>query len=909
MSENTQSSRKIIFIAVSAVAVLAIIAVVAVIFVLPAFFGGLPSAGSGGFVRLTAENPTILHQDGVLVAFRGGEPLSVRLGSEPREMFMSGQSGAEWADALAQLPPELIVLSPVYTIETREDPAGRLFAEVSIPNGAEPLETLSLYGWDEQAFAWRFIASQQDVERDVVGFTPTSTVTHVIAAQRSMIQPQVGLVLRDGTTIDEGLAADVNVVLPTGAVLLDDGRVGGSPVVNNAASMALSTPLVFNADSAAGAGFQSFDDAARNLAAYAGLSNLAVNHSGVALDFAVEAEQRNEFSVFVTGLSEQMHAQGKTLSVVIHGTTLTAYDLVALGQAADQVWWVPGDDPTLYLSSGTVQSVLYTLVGSIDRGRLGLLVSANGVEIAPPLVAAVTTNQAIDRFGEVSTLEGYLAEGNITVPGEEIPFRLSGALQALAYDANLGANYLAYTASDGTVRHVYLASAESLTRKLHWANVYGLKAIAVQSASDELADAAINGGLASFIASVPAPAPAALSIVWQVTGPDGEQVSETSGDLSAIQFVWETVPEPGDYVISAEVRGQASGTLGDLSISIVEPKPTVVATGPDAATSEDGDDTSPGVQAGAAAVGGFELGGQARDTGYAGQMYSAGMSWIKYQVRSVGDVSGAAGAIAQGHAAGFKVLITIIDPGWNHSDYGAFASFMGEVAAQGPDAIEVWNEMNLEREWPAERMSGANYVNDMLAPSYNAIKAVNPNIIVISGALAPTGAFGGCPAPGPVGGEMGCNDDEFLRQMAAAGGANYMDCVGTHFNAGATSPYANSGHPGGGHYSWYMQPMMNLYGGTLGKPVCFTELGFVIGGNLAGGPFGWANSTTVEQHAQWLAEAATISAQSGTVRLMIVWNVAGYSTAPGDPQGEYSIVRPGGGCPACTTLGQVMGVQ
>ncbi len=62
------------------------------------------------------------------------------------------------------------------------------------------------------------------------------------------------------------------------------------------------------------------------------------------------------------------------------------------------------------------------------------------------------------------------------------------------------------------------------------------------------------------------------------------------------------------------------------------------------------------------------------------------------------------------------------------------------------------------------------------------------------------------------------------------------------------------------------------------------------------------------EQATWLAEAAQLSRSSGKVRLMTVFNVdyTEYDMA-GDPQAGYAIIRPDGSCPACGTLGAVMG--
>jgi hypothetical protein len=306
-------------------------------------------------------------------------------------------------------------------------------------------------------------------------------------------------------------------------------------------------------------------------------------------------------------------------------------------------------------------------------------------------------------------------------------------------------------------------------------------------------------------------------------------------------------------------------------------------------------------------VGSFELGGHVNGFRRPDLMKKAGMSWIKVQTFAGGD---AAGLINMAHGAGFKVLLGVLgdksrvtDPGYQ----AEYAQSVAAMAAAGADAIEVWNEPNIDREWPTGQVSGATYTQ-LLAKAYNAIKAANPNTMVVSAALAPTGFFaGGCQAGG-------CNDDVFLQQMAAAGAANYMDCVGAHHNSGATSPSASSGHPAGGtHYSWYFAPTMNLYYGAFGgaRKVCFTEFGYLTDEGYppleqAAPAFAWAKDVTLAQQAQWLAEAAAMSINSGKVRIMIIWNVD-FTNYDSDPMAGYAIIRPGDSCPACDSLGAVVG--
>ena len=324
---------------------------------------------------------------------------------------------------------------------------------------------------------------------------------------------------------------------------------------------------------------------------------------------------------------------------------------------------------------------------------------------------------------------------------------------------------------------------------------------------------------------------------------------------------------------------------------------------------------------GAASVGSFELGGQVTGLTDAAinLLHSAGMKWVKSQIpfsESNASVEQGRRYIQDAHAKGFKILLSVKgahgdlihlrDNFENYTD--RFAAFLRKLAHAGVDAIEVWNEPNIQREWPAGQISGANYTK-MLKKAYEAIKGPTgaPSTMVISGAPAPTGFAGaaGCTA-------TLCNDDFFMRQMAEANAAKYMDCVGIHYNAGAVPPDATSGAPvsTSGHYTWYYPSMVNVYRGAFpGKPLCFTEIGYLTGEGIGPLPsgFAWASGVTLQNQADWIAQAAVLAAQSGYVRLMIVWNM-NYKKWGADPQGGYALWRESSrSCPGCVTLGRAMG--
>ena len=415
--------------------------------------------------------------------------------------------------------------------------------------------------------------------------------------------------------------------------------------------------------------------------------------------------------------------------------------------------------------------------------------------------------------------------------------------------------------------------------------------------------------------AAPAPAHEAAAPASPAAQPStpGSYTVQTGDSLSKIATKFGT-----NYLVLADINGLAAPYIVNIGQVLSVPgAPAAPAAGssnqagaPAAAAATPPPATEPPPPPPPAAApsygGSFELGGQTQSFANRQLMKDVGMNWVKFQHKwSPGDSPDAvAGRIADAHNSGFKVLLSIPGattyPGPGGIDFKSYVDFLGGVAALGPDAIEVWNEMNIDFEWPAGEIDPKSYVNNMLAPAYNAINAANPNVMVIAGALAPTGFDNGTNA---------WADNRYLAGMAAAGASRYMDCIGVHHNAGATAPSATSGHPGGSHYSWYFQPTMDLYYNSFGgaTKVCFTELGYLSKDGFSGlSPnFGWAAETSVDEQAQWLASAVRLAQSSGKARLAIIFNVdfTGYDPN-GDPQAGYAMVRPGGGCPACDALRQ-----
>ncbi len=371
---------------------------------------------------------------------------------------------------------------------------------------------------------------------------------------------------------------------------------------------------------------------------------------------------------------------------------------------------------------------------------------------------------------------------------------------------------------------------------------------------------------------------------------------------------------------SSWVFGNFSGTNGWMAASLVRadgPIPNLPVTDaqggaaapPPAAEGQPADQAQPANAAappppvaGGGSISGFNFGAHVAGFDNVGIMQQMGMNWMKFQVRyGRGDNPASNAALINGiRANGMRSLLGVVgDPAQIAADpegyFQDYASFVGGLAALGADAIEVWNEPNLNREWPTGMVDPGMYTR-LLALSYNAIKSANPNTIVISGAPAPTGFFGGCTADG-------CDDGVYLQGMRAAGAAQYMDCVGAHYNEGIVPPNARSGDPRSEFYTRYYPAMVDVYYGAFNMPVCFTELGYVTPEGFGQMPpgFAWGNENTLAEQAQWLADVASLASRDSRVRLLIIWNLD-KTTTGSDPMGGYAMIRPDGSCPACQAI-------
>jgi len=213
-------------------------------------------------------------------------------------------------------------------------------------------------------------------------------------------------------------------------------------------------------------------------------------------------------------------------------------------------------------------------------------------------------------------------------------------------------------------------------------------------------------------------------------------------------------------------------------------------------------------------------------------------------------------------------------------------------------AVEVWNEPNLGREWTGQPLTGASYMQ-YFRPTYDAVKAYNSDIMVITAGLAPTGET-----------PTSRDDRTYLREMYNAGLANYTGiAVGAHPYGWGNPPDARCCDMSD-ERGWDDAPqfffldtiedyrgIMTAYGDT-DTQMWLTEFGWATWEGLPGDPPDpWMSYNSKWDQANYTLRAIQIAKSLDYVGPMFLWNLNFAQPLLIDQRDErvaYSVVLPEG---------------
>jgi spore germination protein YaaH len=786
---------------------------------------------------------------------------------------------------------------------------------IPIPDGADPFATLDVYGYDGKK--WNKLPFQSFIEEQrVETYLVTAIPQAVVLAQTAALAPTISADLTARTTLPAPVSALLAEVNPVGLTIAEEGGVAGNvPALNeaSAASQYQVLPTVSNLD-----GDQVRGDLVDDMITTPSLRkqhiqalvDLAVEklYPGLNIDYQnVSPDNQKDFTAFVRELAQALHAKEKILSVTMAlpdqisadtwGTG--AFDWMAIGQVADVVKIpLPGREAFAGDPSG-VETYLLWAVGRVDRYKLQLTFSVMGR----------------DEFGNAYAPLGFANVAKLMGPVEVVPAAITSESKVtldlpklresrgIKTDAATGLSSFTYLDDKAQLHTVWIESAGSFAKKVAFALQFNLRGVALRDVATDAMDVRAWKALEQYRDSQIAAFKSTPVIVWRVNN----QVVGKSPATDP-RFTWTAPNQPGDAKVEAALSfddgASLAGSTEPKSVQIAraatptpEPRPTSaapVATKPPAAPA-----------APASAFRGKNMFGYGIQVnggdpnGNVADIKAMGFNWVKLQLPWK-DGEPSKGNLALGSydnfvnvmgSNGIKVLLSIVKaPRWSrsvnysgggHGDEGPpdnmqdAADFMGNVAARycgkGVEAIEVWNEENLDVEWHDKRGLSAALYMDMLKRSYTTIKARCPSIAVISGA----------PTPNGLNNATAIDDVTWMHQLYQNGLKDYSDGIGAHPSGFRTSPLtAWTGASLGSfadHRSFLFRGTMDSYRavmvqyGDANKQIWPTEFGWPVGTGGGAHPAGQYNNPN--DVANYYAQAYQWGKQQGWVGVMFAWQL------------------------------------
>jgi hypothetical protein len=229
----------------------------------------------------------------------------------------------------------------------------------------------------------------------------------------------------------------------------------------------------------------------------------------------------------------------------------------------------------------------------------------------------------------------------------------------------------------------------------------------------------------------------------------------------------------------------------------------------------------------------------------------------------------------------------------NLADLG---DFVAEVASRYRGRIrayQIWNEPNLAREWGGQTPSAQGYVA-LLKTAYQSIKNVDPQAIVISAGLSPTGSQPPEAIP----------DDVYLEQLYQAGVSNYLDVVGLNAPGFRAPPEMSpdevmANQEVYGHGRWFcfrhvedLRAIMVKHGDA-GRQVAILEFGWTTDPR-PDSPYNW-HAVDEATQAEYLVRAYKYAREhwSPWIGLMCLIYISDPDWTPGHEQYWWSVTWPG----------------
>lgn len=268
-------------------------------------------------------------------------------------------------------------------------------------------------------------------------------------------------------------------------------------------------------------------------------------------------------------------------------------------------------------------------------------------------------------------------------------------------------------------------------------------------------------------------------------------------------------------------------------------------------------------------------------------------------------------------SAGFDIMLTLTDaPDWSRpsstalalqqptygppddlTDFGNFAGTVAEHYAGIVDAYEIWHQPNNRRSWmtpvvelrsdgfPDAHLADVRYI-DLLEVASTAIRAADPDAMIITAGLAPSGIH-----------DFYNSIDNFVffEELLTQGALDYADAMGVHLDGFSNAPDAVCcAESSGGSdpqfdisYHFFFKDSLENYRTILDRnggsdiPLWVTRVGWGTADDVSGTPppeMRFVTLNSADEQGEYVAAAFEAANERGDIGPMIFYNLNGCAT-------------------------------
>jgi len=518
----------------------------------------------------------------------------LELTSVPRADLLAGNADEDLSPIVQALPSRLTIKSPLYQVRVDGMTPKAATLRIPIPNDAEPLRTLDVYGWSGEGW-YRLDGHVREAKDDVLVRLATLPEAMAVVQTRGM-DPILSAPLRAGQPLSQEQIDALDEIHPRVGLVTEDGRVLKEPSFSGPAAPSLRViPSVRNWTETDGVWRGRVDSILHNetlrQAHIKALSQFVAqgNYDGVDIDYrGLMPESRAAFSQFVADLTQVLHPQGKLISVRVSlPTAITLdqwdtgpYDWPALSQAVDILRAPMPVDPRAYRPDGQAHAFLDWAVGEADRYKLQLVFMPLAVAQSDSAITTLSYGEALALLTQSETTgvpKTVVSSDQITL---ELPVlrRSSGLL----YDESLHTWWFTYLDEHHHSRAVWLNNAEGLPARAALAASYHLRGISVEGLTEPGNDPNLWAATRALHEATAPPVSEGFSLQWQVTGPGGPSVIEMPLSAENAAYTWTAPSTEGSYQLALSVAQDDQPIVTSellpvqvvSAIAVVTPTPT-----------------------------------------------------------------------------------------------------------------------------------------------------------------------------------------------------------------------------------------------------------------------------------------------------------------------------------------------